>query len=59
MTFSFEKEKTGKMSILGVEVSQENGKIVTIVYRKPTFSGVYNHFETFLFSSHKFDTLYT
>ena len=48
MSFSFEQEKNGKLSFLDVEVSREKGKFVTTVYRKPTFSGVYTHFETFL-----------
>ena len=47
MSFSFEK-KNGKFSFLDVEVSQKNGKCVTTVYQKPTFSGVYTHFESFL-----------
>ena len=58
MSFSFEEEKNGKMSFLEVEVSWENGKFVTTVYRKPTFSGVYTHFR-FLPSTQKFDMLYT
>ena len=57
--FSFEEEKNGKMSFLDVEISQENGKFVTTVYRKSTFSGVYTHFESFLPSTYKFDMLYT
>ena len=48
MSFSFEQEKNGKLSFLDVEISREKGKFVTTIYRKPTFSGVYNHFENFL-----------
>ena len=59
MSFSFEEEKNGKMSLLDAEISQENGKFVTTVYRKSTFSGVYTHFESFLPSTYKFDMLYT
>ena len=59
MSFSFEEEKNGKMSFLDVEISRENGKFVTTVYRKPTFSGVYTHFESFLTSTQKFGMLYT
>ena len=54
MSFSFEQEKNGKLSFLDVEVSQEKGKFVTTVYRKPTFSGVYTHFESFLPTVYKF-----
>ena len=52
--FVFEKEKNGKISFLDIEISRENGKFVTTVYRKPTFSGVCTHFERFLPSTHKF-----
>ena len=48
MSFSFELEINDKLSFLGVEVSRQQGKFVTSVYRKPTFSGVYTHFDSFL-----------
>ena len=51
--------KNGKMSYLDVEISWEKGKFVTTVYHKPTFSGVYTHFESFLPSIHKFGMVYT
>ena len=47
MSFTFEKEVKGKLSSLHVKVSRQQGKSVTSVYRKPTFSGVYTHFESF------------
>ena len=53
MSFSFEEEKNGKISLLDVKISREKGKFLTTVYRKPTFSGVYTHFESFLPSTHK------
>ena len=60
MSFSSDKEKkNGKMSFLDVEVSRENGRFKTAVYCKPTFSGVYTHFESFLLSSNKFGMIYT
>ena len=57
MSFSFEKEINVKMSFLDVEIFQENDKFVTTVYRKPTFSGVCTHFESFLPATHKFGML--
>ena len=48
MSFLFEEEKNGGMSFLDVKISREKGKFVTTVYPKPTFSGVYTHFESFL-----------
>ena len=59
MSFSFDEEKNSKMSFLDVEISRENGKFVTTVYYKPSFSGIYTHFESFLPSSQKFGMLYT
>ena len=47
MSFSFEQEINDKLSVLDVEVSRQQGKFVTTVYRKPTFSGVYTHFDRF------------
>ena len=47
MSFSFERKLTSKVSFLDVEKSQQQGKFVTTVYRKPTFSSVYTHFDRF------------
>ena len=51
--------RNGKISFLDGEISEENDKFVTIVYRKTTFNGVYTHFESFLPSTHKSSMLYT
>ena len=59
MSFSFEQEKNGRLSFLDVEVSREKGKFITTVYRKPTFSGAYTHFESFLPTVYKFGMVYT
>ena len=59
MKFSFEEEKNGKLSFLDVEVSREGNKFATTVYRKPTFSGVYTHFDSFLPTTYKFSMIYT
>ena len=59
MSFSFEQEKDGKLFFLDVEVSRQEGHFVTTVYRKPTFSGVYTHFESFLPTIYKFGMIYT
>ena len=59
MSLFFEQEKDGKLSFLEVEVSRQEGHFVTTVYRKPTFSGVYTHFESFLPTIYKFGMIYT
>ena len=48
MSFTKETEQNSKISFLDVDVIREQGKFVTSVYRKPTFIGVYTHFESFL-----------
>ena len=57
--FPLNKKKNGNLSLLDVEVSREKGKFVTTVYRKPTFNGVYTHFEGFLPTVYKFVMVYT
>ena len=59
MSFSFEQEKNGKLSFVDGDVSREKGKFVTSVSRKPTFSGVYTHFGSFLPTVYKFGMVYT
>ena len=48
------KKKNGKLLFLDVEVSRQQGKFVTTVYRKPTFTGAYSHFDSFLPTVYKF-----
>ena len=59
MSCSFEQEINDKLSFLDVEVSRQQGKFVTTVYRKPTFSGVYTHFDSFLPEVYKVGMIYT
>ena len=59
MKLSFEEEKNGKLSFLDVEVSRKGNKFATTVYRKPTFSRVYTHFDSFLPTTYKFCMIYT
>ena len=59
MYFSYEQEVNGKLSFLDLEVSRQQGKFVTTVYRKPFFSGVYTHFDSFWPKDYNVDTIYT
>ena len=43
-----ETEKENKLFFLDVKIIREQGKFSTTIYRKPTFSGVYSNFESFL-----------
>ena len=47
MSFTIEIEKQNRMSFLDVQISREDKTFTTPVYRKPTFSGVSTHFDSF------------
>ena len=57
--FYFWTRKSGKLWFLDIEVSREIGKFVTNVYRQPTFSGAYTHFQSFLPTIYKFGMFFT
>ena len=42
------------MSFLDVQIIHEDKTFTTSVYRKPTFSEVHRHFDSFLPSNYKF-----
>ncbi len=58
MEFTSECEENGSLSFLDVLVSSENGKFVTNLYRKPTFSGVFSNFSSFIPDAYKFGLVY-
>ena len=57
MSLTIEREKQNRMSFLDIEIIREDKTYITSVYRKPTFSGVYTHFGSFLPSTNKFGTV--
>ena len=59
MSFTTEREKQNRMSFLDIAITREDKTFTTCVYRKPTFSGVYTHFDSFLPSTYKVGTVYT
>ena len=46
--FSKDEERDDKISFLDVNITREKGKLVTSIYRKDTFSGVYSNYNSFL-----------
>ena len=46
-------EENGSLSFLDITITHENNKFVTSVYRKPTFSGVFTNFESFIPEMHE------
>ena len=59
LSFTIEREKQNTMSFLDIAIIREHRTFTTSVNRKPTFSGVYTHFDSFLPSTYKFDNVYT
>ena len=59
INFTVEQETVGSLSFLDVKVCRENGKLVTSVYRKPTFSGFFSIYETFIPTYQKREVLHT
>ena len=59
INFTSELEKDGKLPFLDILVNRNDGKVTTNVYRKPTFTGVYTHYHSFLPSVYKFGLLST
>ena len=59
MSFTFEVEHDGKLAFLDVLVTRRVGSFFTSLYRKPTFSGLYSHYESFLPTSYKKGLVYT
>ena len=46
--FTSEIEENGSLSILDKKIMRENNKLLTSVYHKPTFTGVFTNFECFI-----------
>ena len=51
--FTFEVEKSSNFSFLEVKICRANNKFTTSVFRKPTFSGVFTNFDSFIPISYK------
>ena len=58
MKFTFEKEQK-YFNFPDVKIIRENIVFTTSVYRKPTFSGVYTHFDSYMLLNYKFNPVST
>ena len=54
MKFTFEKEQNNFFNFLDVKVIRENNVFTYSVYRKPSFSGVYRHFDSYMPLNYRF-----
>ena len=59
MKFSIETELNGSLCFLDAKTFRENKKLVTSVFRKDTFSGVYSNFISFIPLEYKFSLAHT
>ena len=57
--FTFTKEEDKCLNFLDIKVVRENNIFTASVYRKPTFSGVYTHFSSYMPFSYKFNLVST
>ena len=58
MTFTYETEENDKLPFLDVLVSRDNGCFTTSLYRKPTFSGLYTNFHSYISDNYKKGLVY-
>ena len=59
INFTGEQENIDSLSFLDVKICRKNGKFVTSVYRKSTFSGVFTNYESFIPTYQKRGLLHT
>ena len=57
--FTSEIEMNNSLSFLDIKIARDNNKFTTSVYRKPTFSGVFTNFESFIPNSYKYALIFT
>ena len=48
INLTVEQKNVGSHSFIDVKICRKNGKFVTSVHRKPTFSGVFTNYESFI-----------
>ena len=53
MSFTYEIEENNKLSFLDVLVNREKDCFITSLYRKPTFSGLYTNFDSYISDKYK------
>jgi len=53
INFTSEKERNGEMPFLDVALSRTEKEILTSVYKKPTFTGIYCNYESFIPNEYK------
>jgi len=59
MSFTLEVEKDNKLSFLDIDVirGKTSSTFITSLYRKPTFSGMYTNFKSFISTKYKYSLI--
>ena len=57
--FSLEFEENDYFSFLDVKITCRNNQLVTSVFHKATFSGIFTNFKSFMPVTYKFGLVYT
>ena len=57
--FTSEFEENDSFSFLDVKITRRNNQLVTSVFRKATFSGVFTNFKSFMLVAYNFGLVYT
>ena len=52
-------ENENSISFLDIKITKDNNKFMTSVYRKPTFSGVFTNFGSFIPKLYRYNLLFT
>ena len=58
INFTFETEVDDGLSFLDVLVSRDGSQLITSLYRKPTFSGLYTNFNSYISEKYKTGLIY-
>ena len=51
--FTYEIEENNSISFLDIKINRDNNRFLSSVYRKPTFSGVFTNFDSYIPLSYK------
>ena len=57
--FTSEAESNNTFSFLDINITRENKQFKTSIYRKPTFSGLFTHYESYIDPSYKKSLIFT
>ena len=57
--FPSETEENNTFSFLNINITRQNNQLKTSLYRKPTFSGIFTHYESYIGQSYKKPLLFT